>query len=129
MLIGSRIFIFLLAAAAIIWLQLFLSKREGKWLGLALPGISFLVSLLMVISIVAYANIGIVSRSISEDGAIVSHELVDTTSDFDGVVGQVIVTFLWCNIPTIVLIAIYGACRDKRKRRLEMEKMQIQDLE
>lgn len=121
--------ILIVIAAGIILLQIFLSKRDGKWFGLMLPAISFIVSLLIVVSIVAYTNIGITSRSISEEGTIVTFEIEDTRPAFGAVAGQVIITFLLSNIPTVVLIAIYAACREKRKRVLEIEKMQIQDLE
>ena len=32
------------------------------------------------------------------------------------------------NIPTLVLLAVYAACREGRKRRSGVEKMNIQDL-
>jgi glucan phosphoethanolaminetransferase (alkaline phosphatase superfamily) len=124
-----NILILLVAAAGIILLQIYLSKRDGKWFGLILPAISFIVSWLVVISIVAYTNIGIVSHSVSEEGTIVTHKLEDNRQEFGSVVSQVIVTFLLYNISTVVLIAIYAACREKGKRRIEIEKMQIQDLE
>ncbi|MBK5246138.1 MAG: hypothetical protein JJE49_02540 [Peptostreptococcaceae bacterium] len=37
--------------------------------------------------------------------------------------------FIISNIPTLIFLAIYFACRDKRKKNLELEKMSIQDLE
>lgn len=129
MLIVSRILILLVVTTGIIFLQIFLSKRNGKWYGLVLPAISFIVSLLIIVSIVAYTNIGITSRSISEEGTIVTHEIEDTRPAFRGVAGQVVITFLLSNIPTVVLIAIYAACRERKKRGLEIEKMQVQDLE
>lgn len=127
--IGLTILILLVVAAGIILFQIFLSKRDGKWFGLILPAISFIVSLLLVVSIVAYTNIGITSRSISEEGTIVTHEIEDTRPAFGTVVGQIVITFLLSNMSTVILIAIYAACREKRKRGLEIEKMQIQDLE
>lgn len=36
--------------------------------------------------------------------------------------------FITANVQTIVLLAIYFACREKRKRRREIEKMKLQDL-
>lgn len=36
--------------------------------------------------------------------------------------------FITANIQTIVLLAIYFACREKKKRRREIEKMKFQDL-
>lgn len=32
------------------------------------------------------------------------------------------------NIPTLVLLAIYAACREKRRKNSEMDKMDIHDL-
>lgn len=121
MAIGLNSVILLALAVGVILLQVFLSKRSGKWFGLILPAVFFIVSLLIVISMVAYTNIGITSHSVSEDGAIVSSEIVDTTPAFGSVVGQVVITFLLANIPTVVLLVIYAACREKRK--------QIQNLE
>lgn len=121
--------VLLIFVAGIILLQIFLSKRKGKWFGLVLPAISFLVSLVIVLSIVAYSSIGITSHSVSQDGTIVAHDLQDTRSDFSSVAVQVVVTFLVANIPTVTLLTIYSACREKGKRSLEIEKMQIQDLE
>lgn len=129
MAIELNILIMLALAVGIIFLQIFLSKRDGKWYGLILPAISLIVSLLLVISIVAYTNIGIATHSESNEEGITSFEIEDTTPAFGSVVGQVVVTFLLSNILTAVLIAIYAACREKRKRRIEIEKMQIQDLE
>lgn len=129
MLMGPNIFLILVLAAGIILLQLFLSGRDSKWFGLLLPAISFGVSLLLVFSLVAYTNIGITSSTISENGIIVSQQIEDTRADFGPVVGQVVITFLLANLPTVVLFSLYGACRGKRKRGLEMGKMQIQDLE
>jgi hypothetical protein len=122
------ILILLMVCVGIILLQVFFSTRKGKWFGLVLPAISFLISLILVISIIAYTNIGITSTSRSEDGVIVSHEIKDTRSDFGVVVNQVIVTFLLTNIPTVIFIVIYIACREKRKQQLEIEKMHIQDI-
>lgn len=87
----------------IILLQIYLSKRESKWLGLVLPAISFFFSII---------------------GVLFVPESVSTTYI---IIGSIIV-FLLLNIPTIILIAIYFACRKKIKRNKEIDKMNIQDL-
>jgi hypothetical protein len=128
--IALVILILLAAAAGIVWLQIFLSKREGKWFGLILPAISLIGSLVVVSGIVAFSTkLTVSSYGISQDGAPISHEVVDTQTDFGPVLGQAVSTFLIGNIPTAVLITIYAACREKRKRSLEIGKMQAQDLE
>ena len=86
-----------------ILLQIFLSKRESKWPGLVLPVISFLWSLLYLFN------------------------LMDTGSMVQNIL-MAILTILLTNIPTLVLLAIYWAVREKRRKRSEIEKMNIDDL-
>ena len=96
--------LFLLAAlVGGIFLQIFLSRRESRWPGLVLPLLTFLLSLLNVLNI---ADTG----SVSENGLLV------------------LVTVLIGNIPTLVLLAIYWAAREKRRIRAQMDKMNIDDL-
>ena len=84
-------------------LQIFLSKRESKWPGLVLPVISFLWSLLYLFNLM-------------DTGSVVRNILM------------AILTILLTNIPTLVLLAIYWAVREKRRKRSEIEKMNIDDL-
>lgn len=86
-----------------ILLQIFLSKRESKWPGLVLPVISFLWSLLYLFNLM-------------DTGSVVQNILM------------AILTILLTNIPTLVLLAIYWAVREKRRKRSEIEKMNIDDL-
>ena len=83
-------------------LQVFLSKRESKWPGLILPLLSFLYSLLMVCSAVAY------------NGGIPW--------------GAILASLVLGNIPTVILLAIYAACRERFRKRSELDKMNIKDL-
>ena len=85
-----------------VFLQIFLSKRENRWPGLILPLLSFLYSLLMVCSAVAY------------NGGIPW--------------GAILASLVLGNIPTVILLAIYAACREKFHKRSELDKMQIKDL-
>ena len=84
-------------------LQIFLSKRESKWPGLVLPAISFLWSLLYLFNLM-------------DTGSVVQNILM------------AILTILLTNIPTLVLLAIYWAVREKRRKRSEIDKMNIDDL-
>ena len=96
--------LFLLAAlVGGIFLQIFLSRRESRWPGLVLPLLTFLLSLLNVLNI---ADTGSVSENVL----------------------LVLVTVLIGNIPTLVLLAIYWAAREKRWIRAQMDKMNIDDL-
>lgn len=87
-----------------VFLQIFLSRRESRWPGLVLPALTFLNSLVVLLSI---ANVG---QSVWQT------------------VLTVAVTVLAGNIPTLVLLAIYWAAREKLRKRSELEKMKIDDL-
>jgi len=84
-------------------LQIFLSKRESKWPGLVLPAITFLYSVLMVLNIAAVGN---------AQGVMVTMTAILITG----------------NIPTLILLAIYFACRSGRKKKSEVDRMHIEDL-
>jgi NADH:ubiquinone oxidoreductase subunit 5 (subunit L)/multisubunit Na+/H+ antiporter MnhA subunit len=92
----------LLPFAGLILLQIFLSKKESRWLGLILPVITFCVSLAIILGITGGANI------LSVAG--------------------IIATFLFINIPTAVFLVIMGVFRSGRKKNAELNKMNIQDL-
>ena len=95
------VFLFAIVAGGIL-LQVFLSRREGKWPGLVLPVLSFLYSLVMAFSAVAY------------NGGIPW--------------GPILASLILGNIPTAFLLVIYFACREKFRKRNELDKMQINDL-
>ena len=86
----------------IVLLQIFLSKREARWPGLILPLLTFLYSLLMACSAVAY------------EGGIPW--------------GAILASLVLGNIPTVILLAIYAAGRDRFRKRSELDKMSIDDL-
>lgn len=85
-------------------LQIFLSRRESRWPGLVLPLLTFFCSLLGPLNV---ADTGSVSRNIL----------------------LVVVTLLAGNIPTLVLLAVYWAAREKFRVRDQMEKMGKQDID
>ena len=84
-------------------LQIFLSRRESRWPGLGLPLLTVLQSLLLVLNII---DTGSVSQNVL----------------------TVLVTLLTGNIPTLVLLAIYWAVREKRRVRDQIDKMKIDEL-
>ena len=96
--------VLLLFVAGIVWLQVFLSKAKSKILGLILPSISFMFSL---ITIFGMAGFGV--------GAGDVFVTIPTT-------------FFITNIPTIIFITIYISSKEKIKKNKEIEKMNIQDL-
>lgn len=96
--------IFLLAIlAGGLFLQLFLSRRQSRWPGLVLPLLTFLISLLYLFSL-------------ADSGSVLQNILM------------ALVTLLLGNLPTLILLAIYWAAREKLRKQSELEKMNIRDL-
>jgi len=128
------ILFFLLIAGTII-LQIFLSRRENRWPGLILPAISLLISLLVPLNYAAFSVVHETEGTIiSENGEIIEQIEPEESAgqggaSFAEVIVPVMGLFLLGNIPTVILAGIYFACQEKWKRRKEIEKMNIQDLE
>ena len=85
-----RLVIVVLLLVGIVALQVFLSGKRNKWLGLFMPIISFLLTLVIPLNMVAPSE-GI-------------------TGDF---LLSMMLVFLIANIPTVFLLLIYIACREK----------------
>lgn len=97
--------LFLLICAAIIYLQVYLCKKESKYLGLILPVISLIFALMNTAGVAAF----------------------DSFSQIENYVG-LFVAFLVANIPTIILVFIYLGIREKKNMKKELDKMNIKDL-
>lgn len=95
--------ILLVFLVGIVLLQIFLSRRESRWPGLVLPLLTFLSALLLPLNVMD-------TGSVSENILLAA------------------VTLLAGNIPTLVLLAIYWAAREKYRVRDQMEKMGKQDI-
>ena len=103
MLLASKALILMLVLlVGVPVLQVFLSRRENRWPGLLLPLLTFLYSLVMVCSVTAY------------EGGIPW--------------GAILASLVLGNIPTVILLAIYAACREKFRKRSELDKTRIDDL-
>ena len=95
--------ILLVFLVGIVLLQIFLSRRESRWPGLILPLLTFLSALLLPLNV------------------------MDTGSVSENIL-LAVVTLLAGNLPTLVLLAIYWAAREKHRVRDQMEKMGKQDI-
>lgn len=123
--------IFLAVIAGAIALQIFLSKKQSKWLGLVIPLVCIIFSIIAVLGVATYSTSSLTEQYISESGEIVNNVINSTSnrSDTPSIIITVISIFLLYNIPTVFFLAIYFACREKLRRCKEIEKMNIQDLE
>ena len=105
MLMGPKVIFLIVILVGGVIFQIFLSRSESKLPGLILPVISFIYALFMALNMFIPPEV---------NGAQIFMMLSGT--------------FLLTNIPTLVLLAIYFACRGSKKRKKELEKMNVQDL-
>ena len=94
----------LLFVVGAVFLQFYLARRESRFLGLILPAITLLWSVLLVLNIV---QTGLFWETLVMMGMI----------------------FVIANIPTIVLLIIYFVCRERVRKKKQLDKMNIQDLD
>lgn len=138
--VGTIIMLLVLLAlgVGIILLQIYLSKKKNKWLGLILPIISFCISLIAVFNIAVNTTntLSGVLQVTDENGIVIQEEVVPATpnttqqtQNMPSLIFTIGAVLLLYNIPTIVLLAVYFGCREKQRQRKGLEKMQAQDLE
>lgn len=104
--ITSNLMFLILFFATIVFLQIFLSKRDSRLPGLVLPIVAFLFSFLYPL------NMMVPSEGVTA-----------------GFVFQMLFLWFLANIPTLILLAIYFGCKEKKHRNKQINKMNIQDLE
>lgn len=133
MLISKNIFFLLIFVVGGILLQIFLSKRKNKWLGLILPLLCLLFSIIPVLSVPMYTSGELTMQQLAPDGTVIEENIIEQHQqpivNSGSAIFQVIIIFLLYNIPTAILLVVYFACRESIKKNSQLEKMNIQDLE
>ena len=126
------LFFLLLPVALLVVLQVWLCKKSKK-LGLILPILSFLLSLVMVLSVAGLQRMGGGASMLvtDEQGNVVQEEYTELEPEpiTAGDVGAVAGVFLVSNIPTVVFGGIWLYYKNRRDFKDDLKKMKIEDLE
>lgn len=123
------LFILLLPIALLVALQVWLC-RKGRRLGLILPGISLVLSLMLVFSIAAFGRIGGGNLQVTdENGNIIQEEIVPAPALKAKEVVAIGLVFLVSNIPTVVFGGIWLHYKGRRDTYEDLKRMRIEDLE
>lgn len=130
--------LFLGVAGVLLYIQYRLCSAEnGKKVGLILPIISFVFSVISVVSmfLFSFAKTTRTEEIVSYDeyGNPSGTEIIEfDETEESGLIPAVIATFVITNIPTLIYVIEYAVITsDKNKSRIEaaeMAKTQIQDL-
>lgn len=86
-------------------LEVFLARRESIWPGLALPILAGLYAVVMALGYTAAPD-----------------------TPWNQVLGGVLAVFLVSGIPAFLLLMVFFICRSGRRRKKQLEKMNVQDL-
>lgn len=122
-----------------VFIQVKLSRSKNKYLGLIMPVISFLLSILIILNMAAFTILTSGSTTTTEiittDG--IEEELEESVEITENL-GKDVITldiaismffvFLVANIPTAILGGIYLSERNKIDVKRSIEKMKIEDL-
>ncbi len=125
------LFILLLPIALLVALQVWMCKK-GKWLGLVLPGISLVLSLILVSSMAAFTTVGGGSMRVAdENGQVVQiePEVIGEPQPVPGAMRNAVLVFLVTNIPTVVFGGIWLHYKGRRDTYEDLKRMRIEDLE
>ena len=152
------VFLILLPVALLIVLQVWLCKKSSR-LGLILPALSLVISLVFVLSIVSFGRVGGGSYmsggtlTLEEDGEVIGEKVYEdgmiTVYDGEGNVidqypdpnapeqnndtimlwGVTAVIFLVMNIPTLIFGGIWLHYKNRKNLRDDLKRMRIEDLE
>lgn len=115
-------------------LQVWLCRRGGKWLGLVLPGLSLLTSLVICFSFSAY-QVTSISGSVTAydaNGQVTQENHQPQTAQRQvraADVGALAGMFLVFNIPTLAFGGIWLYHKNRRDWADSLRKMNIEDLE
>lgn len=103
MLITFTLLILLIGALVLLGLQVALCLLKPVWPGLVLPALCLGYAVFMAMNVAAVG-------SLLESAVTMA------------------LTFLLCNVPTVILLLIFLLCRKGRSSKKQLDKMNIQDL-
>ncbi len=127
-----KMFFVLTIFVLIILLQVLLSTRKAKWIGLILPSVFALFSVMLIISnAYLFGSNTLTTTLYDENGAVVSETVEEMDNDRSLItnIAELASLLFVTNIPTAILLGVHFACREKVKRNSGLDKMTIQDLE
>ena len=127
---GTYIIFALISMIGLCILQYYISSKSNKWIRWILPVTFFCLSILFTINMITFWNSYEISEVYAGNGKLMSSIITSSTNNFSmqPLIFKAIKTFVVCNIPTILFIIIAVVIHQKQKHKMQMDKMNIQDL-
>lgn len=99
-----------------IWLQILLSKKRNKWLGLILPVLNFIFSLSAIFPLFQEIVLPRTEEQYDEYGNLILATIIQPSG---GIFSAISIGFLVYNISTFIFVLIYCIFRNKQKQQQE----------
>lgn len=117
---------------AIIRLQMFLSKKDNKLVGLIIPIVIFASSLIFAFGFIATHNKIETTQSVmTETGKVVessSDKISTVLIDHSFTTTSIVYTIVSINAVNFVMLGIYFYCRHKKSTHAELKRMKAKEL-
>ena len=116
---------------AIIRLQIFLSKKDNKLLGLIIPIVIFASSLIFAFGFIpTYNKIETTQSVMTETGKVVesSSDKTSTALRDHSLTTSIVYTIVSINAVNFVMLGIYFYCRHKKNTHVELKRMRAKEL-
>lgn len=116
---------------AIIRLQIFLSKKDNRLLGLIIPIVIFASSLIFAFGFIPTHNKIETTQSVmTETGKVVesSSDKTSTALRDHSLTTSIVYTIVSINAGNFVMLGIYFYCRHKKSTHVELKRMRAKEL-
>lgn len=116
---------------AIIRLQIFLSKKDNRLLGLIIPIVIFASSLIFAFGFIPIHNKIETTQSVmTETGEVVesSSDKTSTALIDHSLTTSIVYTIVSINAVNFVMLGIYFYCRHKKSTHVELKRMRAKEL-
>ena len=123
--------ILILILIAIIRLQIFLSKKDNRLLGLIIPIVIFASSLIFAFGFIPTHNKIETTQSVmTETGEVVesSSDKTSTALIDHSLTTSIVYTIVSINAVNFVMLGIYFYCRHKKSTHVELKRMKAKEL-
>lgn len=108
--------------------EVILSKKSNKWLGLIIPFVGFLISILLLIAYINWEPASMKIEDYNGSTLIHSFEISANILPSSTKIINCVILFVLLNIPTMIHLIIYAGFRKKMVSNAAINKMKLGDL-
>lgn len=124
----AQFVIIIILILASFFAEVILSKKSNKWLGLIIPFVGFLISILLLIAYINWEPASMKIEDYNGSTLIHSFEISGNILPSSTKIINCVILFVLLNIPTMIHLIIYAGFRKKMVSNAAINKMKLGDL-